>query len=405
MGPPLPAGAEADQRSHSRPSWIGNFVLVFSGIVLGTVMSEIAVRIFAPQPMTGRVSEYAPRGYFVIRSSGSVLFTVGESTGVYHFISPHLRRLQPPPAHAARILALGDSFTFGQGLREEDTFVAKLQEKIDATFGSERVALLNGGIGGSGTADHMAFLEDFGDVIAPRAVIVFVSIDDFNRAQRSPLYRLRDANTLQLVEGQVSTSMLKRWVSKSRLYDFAIQHIHLAQLMRQAVAHVVLPTDPLPTNPAPPSNVGNRAAPHPPNPAPQSNVGDRVVLHPANPAPPSAVEDRVADNESPPDQQRLARALFRRMKAWCDTRGVKLAVINNGWRAYQWLPELLASEGIASFDAAPQIRPVLARGVAPYSLADGHPNRRGDKLIADAGWPFLRDFIIGIGLGDASGQR
>ena len=38
-------------------------------------------------------------------------------------------------------------------------------------------------------AEHLAFLEDFGGDIAPRAVIVFISIDDFNRAERSPLYR------------------------------------------------------------------------------------------------------------------------------------------------------------------------------------------------------------------------
>jgi hypothetical protein len=93
------------------------------------------------------------------------------------------------------------------------------------------------------------------------------------------------------------------------------------------------------------------------------------------------------------------------MKAWCDTRGVKRAVINNGWRAYPWLAALLAAEGIASFDTAPQIRPVLARGVAPYSLSDGHPNRDGDKLIADAAWPFVRDFVGGIALADASGRR
>jgi hypothetical protein len=113
VGPVLRAGSKAEKRPRSRLPWIGKLALVLSGIVVGAALSEIGVRIFAPQPMTGRVSEYAPRGYFVVRSSGSVRFTVGESTGVYHFIPPHLRR-QPPPADAAHVLVLGDSFTFGR---------------------------------------------------------------------------------------------------------------------------------------------------------------------------------------------------------------------------------------------------------------------------------------------------
>lgn len=362
---PLSARLVADKRAPShRRIWLGSFVLVLVGIVLGHGVAEIALRIFAPQPMSGVMFEYAPRGYSVNRSSGSALFTVGENTGSYHFVWPHLRGVQPPPAHAARIIALGDSFTFGWGLPEQDTTVVKLQEKIDAAFGRESFALLNAGIGGSGTAEHMAFLEDYGDIIAPRAVIVFVNYDDFNRAQRSPLYRLRDANTLELVEGQAPRSTLKQLVSHSRLYDFAIQHSHLAQLMRNVVLR---------------------------------------ILYPPSPASMSTVEHIVEAKGSSPDQQRLARALFRRMKAWCDQRGVKLAVINNGWRPYEWLSDLLSSEGITGFDATAQIQPVIAGDVAPYVLSDGHPNRRGAKVIADAVWPFLRDFISRNGLGDASG--
>ena len=104
---------------------------------------------------------------------------------------------------------IGNSFTFGVGLSDEDTYVTKLQRKIDAVFGAGRIALLNVGIGGSGTAEHLAFIEDFGNDIAPRAILVFVSIDDFNRAVRSPLYRLRDAYSLDLDEGSVPTRGLE----------------------------------------------------------------------------------------------------------------------------------------------------------------------------------------------------
>ena len=107
---------------------------------------------------------------------------------------------------------------------------------------------------------------------------------------------------------------------------------------------------------------------------------------------------RDADEQSPtrdeisPDQQRLARALFRRIKAWCDARGIKLAVINNGWRSYDWLPKLLTTEHITAFDAAPVVQPAIARNSAGYTR-ERHPDPDGAELTADAVWPFVRNFI------------
>jgi lysophospholipase L1-like esterase len=168
-----------------------------------------------------------------------VLFSIGANKGVYHFTSPHLRGIKSPQAAEERILVLGDSFTFGAGLSEEDTYVSRLQKKINAAFGVDRIALLNAGIGGSGSAEHLAFLEDFGGDIAPRAVIVFISIDDFNRAERSPLYRLRQPDTLELDDGTIPTNALVRFLHRlgagSDIYNYIIEHLHIAQLVRRTV--------------------------------------------------------------------------------------------------------------------------------------------------------------------------
>jgi lysophospholipase L1-like esterase len=245
-----------------------------------------------------------------------------------------------------------------------------LQKKIDALFAPRRIALLNAGIGGTGTAEHLAFLEDFGSAIAPQAVIVFVSIDDFNRAERSPLYRLKGTDDFQLVEGTVPTSMRKKLLADSTLYNFMIQHVHIAQLVRQAVIHVAFTPPP---------------SPH------------RIPV-------------AETSTTEPPDslnQQRLARALFRRMKAWCDQRAIKFAVINIGWprpgfpspgsQGYPWLDPVLASENIATFDAAALIEPIITRDPNFYSIpGDGHPNPRGAALIADNVWPFIQRFVTTI---------
>jgi lysophospholipase L1-like esterase len=334
--------------------------LVVCALIAGLVLAEIGVRLFSPQPMNGSVYENTPRGYAVNRSSGTVLFSVGANNGIYHFTSPHLRGISSPQVAEERILVLGDSFTFGAGLSEEDTYVSRLQKKIEATFGVGRVALLNAGIGGSGTADHLAFLEDFGGDIAPRAVVVFISIDDFNRAERSPLYRLRRTDTLELDEGTVPTNVIISFLHRlgigSDIYNFLIQHLHIAQLVRRAV------------------------------------IGANFS---SSPGPASAWPDELkSGTPSSSEQQRLVRAIFKRMKTWCDLHGAKLAVINNGWRTYNWLPELLASENITFFDAASQIQPVITRDMAAYTImGDGHPNAKGAMLVADAVWPFIQTFI------------
>lgn len=366
--------------------WIANSVLVLCSLAAGLLLCEIAVRLFAPQPVNGIFFEYAPRGYTVTKSKGTALFSIGENTGVYHFVSPHLRRLHPPPRGAARILALGDSFTFGFGLPEQDTYIARLQGKLDSAFGTDQIALLNAGISGSGTAEHLAFLEDFSDEIAPTAVFVFVSIDDFNRAQRSPLYRLRSAQTLHLDAASVPVNALKKAIVPSEAYNFVIQHLQLAQLIRRA--HLLF----LSAYAA--KSAGSE----------QSGPIDNVAVKSAGSERLTPINDGDHKSagtghlepiiDSSPEQQRLARAMFRRMKAWCDARGIKLAVINNGWRTYAWLADLLASERIAAFDAAPQVLPHILRNNASYVITgDGHPNAAGDALTADAVWPFVRNFI------------
>jgi len=340
-------------RLRNAQAWICNFVLVLCSLAAGLVLAEIAVRLLAPQPIFGLAYDYAPRGYLINKSEGTAHFDTGGNKGVYHYVPPHLRGLHPPPKGAVHILALGDSFTFGHGLPEKDTYIARLQEKLDAAFGIDRIALLNGGIAGSGTADHLAFLEDFGDEIAPAAVFVFVSGDDFNRAQRSGLYRLRNANTLELDAESVPVTMLRKIIIHSELYNFANQHLQILQLINRAY------------------NLFRASG--------------------------SAQAAPIIDGS--PAQQRLVQAMFRRMRAWCDARRIKLAVINNGWRSYAWLADLLASERIVFFDAAPQVLPVIQRDSASYILAgDGHPNAAGDALTADAIWPFVRNFIKEQGL-------
>ena len=71
-----------------------------------------------------------------------------------------------------RVLALGDSFTFGIGVEVADTYVARLTKL--APPNGPRVVTLNGGVPGYGVPDALAFLEEYGLALEPDLVLVSI---------------------------------------------------------------------------------------------------------------------------------------------------------------------------------------------------------------------------------------
>ena len=151
-----------------------------------------------------------------------------------------------------------------------------------------------------------------------------------------------------------SQSRLNKLGTGSDIYNYIIERLHIAQLVRRTII---------------------------------------LAIFPPSAGPAIARPDELGSPSSS-EQQRLVRAIFKRMKTWCDVHGAKLVVINNGWRTYDWLAALLSSENITFFDPTPQIQPIITRDLAAYTIVgDGHPNAKGAMLVADAVWPFIQTFI------------
>ncbi len=88
--------------------------------------------------------------------------------------------LEPAPG-VHRVLALGGSTTFGEGVAEDETFPAQLEKVLNAA-GGQRWEVLNGGVEGYNTTAELAFLERRGLRLHPATVVVAFSLDDFNPA-------------------------------------------------------------------------------------------------------------------------------------------------------------------------------------------------------------------------------
>ena len=106
-------------------------------------------------------------------------------------------RSRPKPDGVFRILALGDSVTFGYGVEEDETYPMQLE----ASFAPpDRVEVLNFGVGGYNAYTESMLFADLGPAYQPDLVLVQFCINDlndptlhFDRQTRLELGRLPEA--------------------------------------------------------------------------------------------------------------------------------------------------------------------------------------------------------------------
>jgi len=89
--------------------------------------------------------------------------------------------IMPKPEGTVRILAVGDSFTWGLGVAEEDGWVEQL-ESLLAQRMHRPVEVINTGVGSWNTEVEAAFLAGKGMSLAPDAVILGFLVNDFRAA-------------------------------------------------------------------------------------------------------------------------------------------------------------------------------------------------------------------------------
>lgn len=336
-------------------------------LLIGSLIGELTVRWFAPQPLTGSWRTYSETGLVMNKSHGSAIHTVGGRTVKYEFAYPGIR-VNPNAVEAKhKILLLGDSFTFGWGLNPEETYVAYLEKRLrDA--GMFQVRLINAAAGGWGLDSFVRYAEEFGHIINPCAVIVFVNTDDVGRAVKNRLYQLDDGS---LTAFRKSTPFHKAVSAFVPWYGTVIDKSHLLSLLRRAYL------------------------------ASWSQSGEGAELANQLESGPSSAD--VDDIEG---AVKLAFALSLRLREWALKAGADLLFTTTGWhrppydnseptRAFMaaagpWFAE----KGIAFVDVSPQVQEHLRQiGEKAVIPGDGHPSAEAAKIIAENVWPSIFQFV------------
>ncbi len=163
-------------------TFVKNVALLFTTIVVFTGLLEGAVRLIEPKEVM--------RYFFVTADTTVDHRFIPNARGRYEtteFNVPYLinrwglRDRDLPlekPGGTKRILMLGDSFTEGDGVRDEDTFSYRLQGMLDSAYGAGAWQVINAGVGSYSPLLEYLYLTKKGLGFSPDLVILNFDLSD-----------------------------------------------------------------------------------------------------------------------------------------------------------------------------------------------------------------------------------
>ena len=159
-----------------------NLALVVLGLVVGLLLAELALRVLArfnaPVRYLATIGAAPERPVFADLEAylASQRPQVEPHRDVFNFWTNSLglndvEFVVPKPAGRFRILALGDSFTYGS-VPYPDAVMTRLEEALRADCPRVSLDLLNFGISGAGVWDYKTLLELGAEIFDPDLVLV-----------------------------------------------------------------------------------------------------------------------------------------------------------------------------------------------------------------------------------------
>ncbi len=146
-----------------------------------------------------------------------------------------------------RIAALGDSFTFGYGVQEEQAWPRRLEQLLRERAQGGGVEVLNLGVGGYGTAQEARLLRRRWEALRPDLAIVALYVgndpadDARETARRAAAASQRPAAADAPGRGPSSMEPLKRWLG-SRLHSYSFVATRADELLvRLGLRNLVYP--------------------------------------------------------------------------------------------------------------------------------------------------------------------
>jgi lysophospholipase L1-like esterase len=163
----------------SLKKWLLRFCILSGSVALVFIIGEIFIRLIVPPRNTTTIFQKLPDSPRLI---GLIPYYEGIRKGVPVKInSKGFRDLEFNPAkekNVFRIIGLGDSVTYGAGVRLEDTYLKQLERMLNGRSSGKQYQILNMGVPAYNTYQELIFLKEVGLAYYPDMVVVGFTVND-----------------------------------------------------------------------------------------------------------------------------------------------------------------------------------------------------------------------------------
>lgn len=159
-----------------------NGILVLFGIMVPVLSLELAMRMTHSQVTSFDDRPFRKSAWSLRPNSHSDSY-VGVPIQINNLGLRGPDTSLPKRAGTIRIIGVGDSITFGYGVRYEETFLRLLEAKLNAQANSnqkstERYEVLNAGVAATGLEYYTHFIEDISPAMQPDLILVCMALND-----------------------------------------------------------------------------------------------------------------------------------------------------------------------------------------------------------------------------------
>jgi hypothetical protein len=215
---------------------------VLGAVVVALALAEVAVRLLSPQevgpvrfacdpklgniPVPGQQGERRIPGVYTFRYSNNSLGWRGR------------REYREATPADYRVLCLGDSYTYGTGVNDDQTFPAQVEKILRADRFS--VEMLNAGCPGKGTDYDLKCFQTVGRKFHPDLTLLCVIWNDFEDNARGEYYNIGKQGVLQAKPINCNQGAIKSLLDRLPAYNWLLSRSQAANLIKQAAIKVMV---------------------------------------------------------------------------------------------------------------------------------------------------------------------
>jgi len=213
-------------------------ITIMIGVFLGFFFSELAIRIVSPQ-MTGPVQfAYDPElGEIPVPNRHGRRTLPGNYDYTYSNNSLGFRgnrEYDYEKLGKYRILLLGDSFSYGVGVNDDEVVAYYLEKNLSLYYGSTEI--INASNGGKGTDYALKLFQTLGYKFKPDLTVVCFFFNDFADNERSEYFTVDNDGKLTPKRLPGSFGARKTFLMGIPGYSWLISWSHAANLIKNSVS-------------------------------------------------------------------------------------------------------------------------------------------------------------------------